>query len=45
MQFLEDFRAEAIDNGSLWNRWAGRVSPETRVDRKLLDSLRELGAW
>ena len=45
VQFLEDFLAEAIDNGSVWNRWAGRVSPETRVDRKLLDSLRRLDEW
>jgi hypothetical protein len=44
-EFLADFRAEAIDNGSLWSRWAGRVSPETRVDRSLLDSLRRLDEW
>lgn len=45
VQFLEDFRAEAIDNGSIWGRWAGRVSPETRVDRRLLASLRKLDTW
>ena len=45
VQFLEDFRAEAIDNGSIWGHWAGRVSPETRVDRRLLASLRELDTW
>ena len=45
VQSLEDFCAEAIDNGLLWSRWADRVSPETRVDRKLLDSLRKLDRW
>jgi hypothetical protein len=45
VQSLEDFCAEAIDNGLLWSRWADRVSPETRVDRKLLVSLRKLDRW
>jgi hypothetical protein len=40
---LADFRASAIEDGSLWRNWGTRVRPEARVDWKLLSNLEELG--
>ena len=40
---LADFRASAIEDGSLWRNWGKRVRPEARVDWKLLANLKELG--
>ncbi len=40
-----DFKAQAIDQGTLWRRWSQTVSPETRVDWKLLENLKLLGQW
>jgi len=42
---LGAFRAEAIDDGSIWNEWGDQVTPETRVDWRLLDRLKALGDW
>ena len=39
---LADFRAEAIDDGGLWRTWNRTVTPDTRVDWKLLASLDRL---
>jgi hypothetical protein len=36
---LDAFRAESIDNGELWRQWNRSVTPETRVDWRLLSSL------
>ena len=42
---LCSFRAESIDDGALWRDRGQQVTPETRVDWKLLDSLKALGHW
>ena len=42
---LGSFRAEAIDCGDVWRRWERQVDPRGRVDWRLLDNLRKLGAW
>ena len=39
---LESFRAEAIDDGALWQKWNKAVTPEARVDWQLLSSLDRL---
>jgi len=40
---LSDFKASAIDIGSIWKKWGKEVSVEARVDRKLLNILKKLG--
>ena len=45
LQKFQDFHAEAIDNGRLWETWGNHVRPENRVDWKLLDELESLGRW
>src|SRR4051812_9406371 len=35
-ELAESFHADAIDNGKLWRDWGREVTPETRVDWKLL---------
>lgn len=42
---LEGLRAPSIDNGEIWKRWNAVVTPETRVDWRLLDNLRHLDQW
>jgi len=42
---LAAFNARAIDDGSVWQEWGARVTPEKRVDWRLLDSLRGLESW
>lgn len=42
---LAAFNARAIDDGSVWQEWGARVTPEKRVDWRLLDSLRQLESW
>ena len=42
---LTDFTSKSIDRGKIWRSWYGEVTTETRVDRKLLKSLKTLGAW
>ena len=39
---LAAFRAESIDDGSIWKQWAHAVDPKQRVDEKLLVDLRML---
>ncbi len=45
LSFLEAFQAPNINNGEIWERWGGQVTPATRVDWKLLSSLNDLDAW
>jgi hypothetical protein len=45
LQFLDAFRSRRIDDGTLWERWGDQVTPETRVDWKLLSSLNNLDNW
>jgi hypothetical protein len=42
---LDGLRAASIDNGEIWKRWNSAVTPETRVDWRLLDNLRDLDQW
>lgn len=39
---LADFRAESIDDGTLWAHWAHAVKPSERVDETLLEDLKSL---
>jgi methylase of polypeptide subunit release factors len=45
LQFLDAFRSTRIDDGTVWERWGHEVTPETRVDWKLLSSLNDLAIW
>ena len=42
LEKLAAFRAESIDDGSIWKQWAHAVDPKQRVDEKLLVDLRLL---
>lgn len=42
LEKLAAFRAETIDDGSIWKQWAHAVDPKQRVDEKLLVDLRML---
>lgn len=42
---LRDLRAEAIDDGTIWQRWDKQIDPEMRVDWRLLENLERLGEW
>lgn len=42
---LSDFKASAINSGAIWSRWEKVVTPETRVDTKLLNNLKSLSTW
>ena len=42
---LEAFRARAIDDGTIWARWGGRIDATRRVDVRLLQELRGVGDW
>ena len=42
---IEDFRADSIDSGRLWRVRGKGVTPESRVDWKLLGNLRTLDQW
>lgn len=44
-ELAESFHADAIDSGKLWRNWGRHVTPETRIDWKLLGSLRKLDRW
>ena len=37
--------AGLIDDGTIWELWGGKITPETRVDWRLLENLRALGEW
>ena len=40
---LKDFYADEIDSGRIWQTQANNLTPEKRVDQRLLRSLEELG--
>lgn len=42
LSLADSFRADRIDDGTLWQKWGRAVTPETRVDWKLLDALNAL---
>ena len=42
---LSDFKADSINNGTIWANWEQYVNPDERVDQVLLKSLNELGGW
>jgi hypothetical protein len=42
---LEAFHSERIDDGTVWEQWGDSVTPETRVDWKLLSHLNDLDRW
>ena len=42
LEQLAAFRAESIDDGSLWKQWAHAVDPSQRVDETLLRDLKTL---
>ena len=42
---LKAIQAEAVDSGAIWRELGDAVTPEKRVDWKLLDNLRELDDW
>jgi hypothetical protein len=44
-ELVESFNADAIDSGKLWRDWGEHVTPETRIDWKLLANLRNLDSW
>ena len=44
-EIVEGFHAEVIDSGKLWKEWGLKVTPETRVEWKLLDNLQGLDRW
>lgn len=44
-ELVESFNADAIDSGKLWRDWGQHVTPETRIDWKLLGNLRKLDSW
>jgi hypothetical protein len=39
---FSDFKAESIDNGRIFQNWSENIKTNTRVDWKLLDSLKQL---
>ncbi len=44
-ELAESFHSDAIDSGKLWRDWGRHVTPETRIDWKLLGNLRKLDRW
>jgi hypothetical protein len=42
MSALKAFKAESIDNGTLWREWGSYVTPQARVDWQLLSNLESL---
>src|ERR1700686_934800 len=44
-ELVESFHSDAIDSGKLWRDWGQHVTPETRIDWKLLGNLRKLDSW
>lgn len=42
---LGDIRANAVDNGTIWRALSAAVTPEKRVDWRLLENLRDLDGW
>src|SRR6266403_577754 len=44
-ELAESFHADAIDSGKLWRDWGRHVTPETRINWKLLGNLLKLDRW
>ena len=44
-EVVEGFHADAIDSGRVWRQWGHAVTPEDRVDWRLLRSLKQLDQW
>jgi len=42
---LAPIRGEAVDSGAVWKEWGSHVTPESRVDWRLLKNLRALDDW
>lgn len=42
---LADFCAIAIDTGEIWRKRSKHLKPQKRVDRRLLDNLKNLGSY
>jgi type I restriction-modification system DNA methylase subunit len=42
LQGLSAFRADAIDDGSIWQQWGHTIDPSNRVDKELLKNLKQL---
>lgn len=42
---LAAFHSERIDDGTVWEEWGDAVTPETRVDWRLLSHLNDLDEW
>ncbi len=42
---VDDFKAEAIDRGRLWQQWGRHLSLDQRLDWKLLANLQQLDEW
>jgi type I restriction-modification system DNA methylase subunit len=45
LEKLSYFTADSINKGAIWQKWQHQVTPDTRVDQKLLKNLEELGGW
>ena len=45
LEELSSFKADAIDQGQIWQQWGSEVTPETRVDWALLEQLKQLSEW
>ncbi len=42
---LASIRGAAVDSGAVWKEWGSQVTPESRVDWRLLKNLRALDDW
>jgi hypothetical protein len=42
---LHAFQAESIDDGTVWQEWGDKASPEDKVDWRLLHNLDQLDHW
>jgi len=42
---LAAFHSDRIDDGTIWEQWGDTVTPETRVDWRLLSHLNDLDTW
>ena len=42
---LNAFRAESIDDGTVWREWGDKAVPEDKVDWRLLNNLDQLDQW
>lgn len=42
---LGAFRAESIDDGTVWRQWGSEAAPQDRVDWRLLNNLDQLDQW